>query len=204
MFTEEERLTLQSYQANAAAWAGHHNTAGIWQESIDVFRRLLPTGRILEVGCGGGRDARDLMSLGYQYFGCDVVREFLPVAQAQNPGGRFFQASLYELPIPPGSCDGFWASAVLLHIPKTRIISVMSQLHTALRNDGVGFIAVKAGEGEAVIVETEDDMTLQRLFSFYSDEEFVECLTASNFRIEHSAVKVKGRTTWLCYIVRKA
>lgn len=203
MLTPEEKITVESYQNQAALWASRHNTVGFWQAEMDAFKKLLPSGRVVEIGCGGGRDARELLACGYRYYGCDMVREFLPVARAQNPHGHFFQASLYELPLPLGSFDGLWAAAVLLHLPKSRVRSVLQEMAAVLRPGGIAFIAIKEGAGETITVETDDDVTLRRFFALYRVEEFGELLKANNFVIEYVAFKPRGSRMWLCYIVRK-
>ncbi len=141
--TPEEALTIDAYNSTAQNWAEAHAGRGFWQEEMTVFQTHLPSGTILEVGCGGGRDAEDLISRGYSYIGTDPAPNFIEVAQARNPGGMFQVSNLHELPFESNSVDGFWASAMLLHIPKRRIESGLSRLHNITRSNGVGFISIK-------------------------------------------------------------
>ncbi len=103
---------------------------------------------------------------------------------------------------PDNTFDGFWASAVLLHIPKDRIDEALGRLHSVVKNGGVGFISIKQGEGQKV---EEDDMNRghKRLFAYWQDDEFQNTLKRNNFEIIENRVRpTNERTTWLVYFVR--
>src|SRR3990167_9318774 len=121
--TKEEKLTVASYNSTAHDWAKAHSANDFWKEELEAFGRHLPTGKILEIGCGGGRDAESLIGLGYDYIGTDAALNFVKVAKTRNPKGTFKVSSVHDLPFEADSFDGFWASAVLLHISKKRIDS---------------------------------------------------------------------------------
>lgn len=124
-------------------------------------QELLPTGKVLEIGSGGGRDAKELIAKGYKYTGTDVSKGLLEEARKANPSTVFLRQSVYDLDFPDNTFDGFWASAVLLHIPKDRIDEALSRLRAVVRNDGIGFISIKQGEGQK-IEEYEPDMEEKR------------------------------------------
>lgn len=202
--TKEEEQTMKTYDTSASNWASKHSSERFWGGEMDKFGELLPKGKIVEIGSGGGRDAKELIAKGYEYTGTDISQGLLEEARKANPDATFLHQSVYDLDFPDDTFDGFWASAVLLHIPKDRIDEALGRLHSVVRNDGVGFISIKKGEGQK-IEEDEPDMDEKRirLFSYWQDGDFQEALKRNNFEVVDSQVRpMSERTTWLIYLVK--
>ncbi|MDO8497012.1 MAG: class I SAM-dependent methyltransferase [bacterium] len=119
--TPEEELTVKSYEEKGETWARAHNKPGFWIEEMKKLYASVPSHRLIEFGCGGGRDAKQLIDIGFDYMGTDISATFLKEAKKNNPGATFTQMSLYDIPYKESSFDCFWALAVLLHIPKRRV-----------------------------------------------------------------------------------
>ena len=205
--TPEEKLTVATYDTNAQAWIKKHSTPGIWDKEMAIFKKLLPKGEILEIGAGGGRDAKELIALGYDYAGVDVSRGLLVEAQKLNPQAQFFHQSIYELDFLKYSFDGFWTAATLLHIPKSRINEALKKIHAIVRPNGIGFISVKQGRGEKIeLDEPQLPGERKRLFSYYSQDEFRKILIQNGYQIIKSylssIIPMSQGTTWLIYFVK--
>lgn len=201
---KEEKLTLSAYEKDGVKWAAEHNDSDRWSPDFIRLKKYLPKGKILEIGSGGGRDAKKLHQLGYTYVGTDISKTLLKVAQKQNPNLKFFHKSVYNLDFTKNSFDGFWACAVLLHIPKSRIDEALQNIVKIVKNNGIGFISVKQGDGESIVDDTLDNGTnLKRFFAYYQLEEFANVLKRNAFKILNSEIrKVSEKTTWLIYFVR--
>lgn len=78
---------------------------------------IAPRGRALDVGCGTGRHAAHLVSLGYEVVGIDQSPAMLDVAQAKLPGTRFELATFDALPIEDATFDVITCSLALTHTP---------------------------------------------------------------------------------------
>jgi ubiquinone/menaquinone biosynthesis C-methylase UbiE len=201
--TDIEKKTVEGYDRLAEKWAGQHNDKRFWGEEMDRFFELLPGKKVLEIGSGGGRDAEEIIRNGYDYVGTDVSNGLLKVARKRNPEEKFINTSIYDLDFPDNSFDGFWASAVFLHIPKSRIGEALTRLRNVVKPGGIGFISLKRGEGEVEEVQTfEDGAKLERLFAYYKDSEFSNVLKRNNYDVVESKEVKKGNTVWLVYIVR--
>lgn len=203
LLTTEEQMTVDAYDEHAKQWANEHNTADFWEAELTEFKKLLPQGRILEIGCGGGRDAKQLIKSGYDYLGTDISAGLIEQAQSNNPTGTFIKKSVYDLNFSH-EFDGFWASAVLLHIPKSRIDQALQQLHNALKDNGIGFISIKQGSGVQTSIDSLDDGTeMKRFFAFYNPQEFAEILQQNGFEIVSQKIRpMSAKTTWLIYFVK--
>lgn len=199
--TRLEEITRRSYDREADAWMDGHWTPKFWGENFDAFYELLPEGRVLEVGCGAGRDAQELIKHGYEYVGTDIAPNLLALARKNNTGAEFHEASLYSLDFKE-PFDGFWCAAVLIHIPKSRIDEALSAIRQNLKSRAIGFIAVKEGEGERL--ESKPDLNnASFLFSYWGREEFRDVLARNGFETLHEDYNpMSERTKWLTYIVR--
>lgn len=193
--TSKERKTKEYYDRTAGEWASEHLTHKFWG-SMDKFYELLPSGKVIEIGCGGGRDAKDYLIGKYDYVGTDVSEGLLAEARKRNPKSKFLNQSVYNLDFPENTFDGFWAAAVLLHIPKRRIDEALGKIHEVVKNKEVGFISLKQGEGER-----EDEKG--RWFAYYSKEEFDKILSDDGFEIVGFNLQpMTEKTIWLIYLVR--
>lgn len=110
--------TLGYYAKNAAQVADRYES--IENGLAEHFERSFPAGgRILDVGCGSGRDMAYLHTLGRDVYGVDATAELVDLAQVLHPElkGRISQSVMPGAPIPfGGGFDGVLCSAVLMHI----------------------------------------------------------------------------------------
>lgn len=198
--TAAEDLTRRTYDSQASQWVSGHNEPDFWGDELEKFHEFLPNGRILEIGSGGGRDAADLLKLGYEYVGTDISHGLLELARRKNPGAEFQAISLYDLDFPE-PFDGFWCAAVLLHVPRTRIDEALSSITKNIRQNGIGFIAIKEGEGEGV-EEQRGHSGMGRFFAYWQDEDFQTALKRNGLTvIEWNYRPMSERTKWLTYHV---
>jgi SAM-dependent methyltransferase len=201
--SDSERNTKTSYDAQPKKWAKYFDDAGGWPEQLAKFKKLLPKGKVLEIGAGTGRDAKDLINLGYEYVGTDISDELLKIAREGIPGQKFIHQSVYDLSFPE-KFDGFWASAVLLHIPKTRINDALKRIQSQLKPGAIGFISIKDGNDEKITKYSFDGIEeLERLFAYWSKEEFTKVLDDNDFKILNYEYKpISEKTNWHLFIVK--
>jgi SAM-dependent methyltransferase len=202
--TPEEEKTIQAYDQNASAWAGSRNQKGVWGSEKKKFFSYLPHGKILEIGSGGGRDAKELIEHGYEYIGTDISKGLLEEARKNNPDTTFLYQSVYDLYFPPETFDGFWASAVLLHMPKDRIDEALQSIREVLKPGAIGFISLKKGDGEKFVEGDHVGIEYKRFFSFYKEPEFSEILKRNHFEILESYEFDHSNKKWLAFFVKKA
>ncbi len=201
--TPQEQQTVDAYDVNATAWADSRDKQGVWGNEKNKFHSYLPQGKIVEIGSGGGRDAKDLIAMGYEYIGTDISKGLLEVAKKNNPAVTFFLKSVYELDFPEKSFDGFWASAVLLHMPKNRIDEALQNIKHILKPGGIGFISLKKGDGEKFVEGDHVGISYKRFFSFYKQEEFAEVLKRNNFEILESYEFDHSNKKWLAFFISR-
>ena len=137
--------TLQFYRRNAesyAAWAKAPSTRLIG------FLGLLPEGgSILELGCGAGNHAAEMLARGFALRATDGSPEMAEIASRRlnHPveAMRFDQLDESE------AFDGVWASACLLHVPRDEFGEILARIHRALKTGGVFYASFKSGDGDS-------------------------------------------------------
>jgi 2-polyprenyl-3-methyl-5-hydroxy-6-metoxy-1,4-benzoquinol methylase len=111
------------------------------------FRELVSSGRILDAGCGAGRDTRFFIESGYVVISFDASIEMVRKCQ-EYPHAYCIQRQFSEIAFKE-EFDGVWACASLHHLSLEEAKSAVTKLSTALKPKGTMFISVKAGKGSS-------------------------------------------------------
>ena len=101
---------MSSWEWQAGDWARWARTPGhdaYWLFREPFFEAIVPApGRLtLEVGCGEGRVARDLVQRGHTVVGLDASPTLVAMAAAADPGGRYLLGDAAALPFADGAFD---------------------------------------------------------------------------------------------------
>ncbi|MGE4454868.1 MAG: class I SAM-dependent methyltransferase [Sphaerochaeta sp.] len=129
----------------------------------DLFLPHIPSGgRILDAGCGSGRDARYFLSKGYSVEAFDLSESMVQAA-CELTGlpvrNLSFQDMDYE-----DTFDGIWACASLLHVPMDELPLVFERMAVALKEQGVLYCSFK--------LQPEDFQRGGRHFTCFTTETF--------------------------------
>ncbi|WP_180048644.1 bifunctional 2-polyprenyl-6-hydroxyphenol methylase/3-demethylubiquinol 3-O-methyltransferase UbiG [Acinetobacter sp. YH12144] len=121
----------------------HVDMASLYQPFLT---ELPKTARILDVGCGSGRDTLAFKNKGYEVDAIDYSEELVKRA-TQLTGVHVKFKSFYEVN-ELEVYDGIWACASLLHCERDRLAEVIGQLITALKPNGVLYMSFKYGDSD--------------------------------------------------------
>jgi ubiquinone/menaquinone biosynthesis C-methylase UbiE len=204
-----KKVTIYTYDTSTIDWISDHTDMYYWQAEADRYRQLLPSGNVLDVGCGFGRDCHFFTEPVYKYVGLDFSIGLLAEAVKRFPGVKFVWADMLKVPMifRANQFDGFWAVASLLHIEKYRIRDVLKGIREVVRKGGIGFISVKKGEGERVVEEDHGGQWSgkdRRFYAFYHREEFENILEDCGFRVLEFGERSRGENTvWLEFFVER-
>src|SRR5258708_20769265 len=137
--------TLRCYQKKARVYC--RRTEAISSPALQSFlERLKPGASILELGCGSGRDAVEMLRLGY-----DVTPPDGSPEMARQAEGRLRRkVSVLEFSDIEGELrfDGVWAHACLLHVPVLHLGELLRKIYRVLKSPGVLFANFKEGAAE--------------------------------------------------------
>ena len=179
-----EQQTIASYDRYAKEFAKYYDRQQGWKKETLLFKRLLPGGNVLDIGCGSGRDTKRLFQSGFTVTAMDPSKKMLEIARKKSPRAAFVKKEALQIDFQKDSFDGFWAANVLLHIPKKRIRLVLKKIWRVIRPNGIGMISVKKGDSEKL---EEYSSTIgkkaPRLFSYYPAVTFQKLLKKSGFSV---------------------
>jgi SAM-dependent methyltransferase len=106
-----------------------------------------PPFRILDFGCGPGRDLRAFVERGHSPVGLDGTAAFVQRAR-DYAGVGVWEQDFLDLALPDAAFDGIFANASLFHVPAPSIVRVLGELRASLRPGGVLFASNPRGSNE--------------------------------------------------------
>lgn len=182
--------TIESYNQNAKELSKK------FKELMDLKKRyefqrfidLLKGEKILDLGCGSGDHSLYFKKQGLDVTAIDLSEEMIKLCKEK--GLNAFVKDFENLDFEENSFDGIWAVTSLLHIPKSKLKSVIKKLNRILKDEGVLYVCVKEGEGENLI-EDEFENT-SRFFAFWQEEEMNKLFEDYFVLIENKKVQQKN------------
>ena len=146
MSQHSESATIRYYDDHADEYVS--GTTGVDMESLyQPFLELMPKGgKILDAGCGSGRDAKAFLDLSYRVTAIDASAKMVEATTRLT--GQPAQQQRFQDLNSRGEFDGIWACASLLHVPLMELDDVLVRFATALHPGGICYVSFKEGDGE--------------------------------------------------------
>lgn len=172
--------TLAHYEANARAfWEGtrDHDVS----QNHEAFLRAMggkPPLRILDLGCGPGRDLLHFEKLGHEAVGLDGSARFVEMARKLT-SCEVLEQDFLSLSLGERRFHGIFANASLFHVPTNELPRVLRELHDALLPRGVLFSSNPRGDDQ-------EGFSGERWGAFLTLDTWRSYVTAAGFEeIEH-------------------
>ena len=102
--------------------------------------------RVVDLGCGAGRDFPAFEERGVDYLGVDASEGMLTVARERFPSANFEAQDLCALDLPERAFDGAFANASLQHVPTPALPNALTNIYACLRPGGVLLISAPLGK----------------------------------------------------------
>lgn len=157
------------------------------------------TGRMVDLGCGPGRDLGWFRDQGHEAFGVDLSDGML--ALARSAGLPVVRGDLRCPPIKASAVQAIWSSAALLHVPREDVPRTLAAWHSLLTPGGRLGLSTSLGgdEGWELVPYAGADPEggeLHRWFVHHT----VEGLTGVLKEVGFTVLSTESRTThreWL-------
>jgi len=144
---EISRRTVAHYAQQADEFR-----SGTWDhdvsQNLDALLGAIegrPPFRVLDFGCGPGRDLLALRAAGHEPTGLDGTLAFVAMAR-EATGETVLHQEFLALDLPDAAFDGVFANASLFHVPTQELPRVLAELRACLRPGGVLFASNPRGD----------------------------------------------------------
>ena len=138
--------TLEYYNANAAAFSAGTQSVDFSPVQRRFLALLPPKAKILDFGCGAGRDTKTFLEQGCAVDAVDGSEALCRIA-SQYTGIQVRQLLFQNLDAV-NEYDGIWACASVLHVPKAELPDVFRRMSRALKPGGILYASFKYGDFE--------------------------------------------------------
>ncbi len=193
-----DQSTIEYYNRHAQQYA--EDTRYVYMFDIrSVFLKYIdPAGRILDAGCGGGRDMKVFMENGYMVDAFDASPEMCRVASEYT--GEKITCCDFSGFRPYFTYSGVWACASLLHLQEEEFYAFFQRFKNCLNTGGVIYFSMKDGVKDGYDAAGRwylgfDDRRLTRILS--------ENPELSRVKYWKTQDNLKRDLTWINVILQK-
>ena len=177
-------MSVEFYNKNAEEFFNNTVTADM-NESLEAFlKQVKPGGKILDAGCGSGRDTLSFLKKGYQVLAIDASEEMVRRSSEltrQKTIKMMFQEIEFDKEF-----DGVWACASLLHVGRDEIDDVVERIARSLKPGGGFYASFKFGDEvilrDSRLFNSYDEETINSLFEKHLDLAMVKVWKTKDVR----------------------
>ena len=194
--------TIETYDSSAGELAEYFKTVGARTDDIERAIELYGSANdlhVVEIGCGDGRDAEEIVPRTTSYIGVDPSAGLLEVARKRLPDVSFVKADALSYDYP-SDIDIMFAFASLLHVNKSDMRRALEKAGTCLRPGGIYYIALK--ESDEYTEEIKNDKYGERMFYYYSPA-IIQDLADKWFDVAYENHYHMGPTAWFRIALKK-
>lgn len=136
--------TIDYYNNNAQAFYDRTISVDITDNYKRFLKYLEEKSKILDAGCGVGRDTAYFLSKGHAVTAFDASEEMVKFSSKET-GVKVMHSTFQELNFE-NLFDGVWAQASLLHIPYNMTREIYGKIHRSLKSNGIFYASYKYGD----------------------------------------------------------
>ena len=140
-----------------------------YKELLNHFQQMLDKdAKILDAGCGWGRDVNYFLDNGYDAIGVDKAPAPLKFGskkyKANNVGSKLHRMDVAELGFQKNTFDGVWCNSVIHFYEPDKMHKPISEMSRVLKKGGLLYINFKLTEGspEPDVREESDGALVER------------------------------------------
>jgi SAM-dependent methyltransferase len=176
---EDPVLTsVAAYSANPVGYEQKYETH-LLDRPARFLSLLPPAARILDLGCGPGRDLRLFTEAGRKPIGIELNPSFAEMARRH---GSVLEADIRNIEdiFPPLTFEGVWAQASLVHLSMSDTEQVLQKALNLLVPAGRFYACVPAvGENG-----WRNEVDGQRWYTVWPDDSFPTAIEAAGFQVD--------------------
>lgn len=196
-----KKNSIQYYNNNSADFENSTLNANM-TDFQDRFLSLLSSGsKIMDFGCGAGRDTKYFVDKGFDVYAVDGSSEMCRLTE-MNSGIKPELVTFQDYKSKPNTFDGIWACASLLHLSEEELPTVFTKLYESLKKNGILYCSFKYGDterhhNERFFCDMNENRMKKLLTSFGNSFELIDQHITDDVRPSRNNEK------WLNVLLRK-
>lgn len=176
--------TVEFYNSAASDYAKQASVHVPEIERNNFCKQLSQNAKILDAGCGSGRDVLFFVNQGFDVTGIDLSDKLLEIAKNNGKRAKFVKQDIRKPVFPENSFDGIWCCASLLHLNYHEAKKTLSNFYKILKPNGLLVLIVKEGFGECI--ESLGKLPHQnRYTTFFQEEELKKIVCGAGFKVDN-------------------
>ncbi|KKS30716.1 MAG: Methylase involved in ubiquinone/menaquinone biosynthesis [Parcubacteria group bacterium GW2011_GWA2_43_11] len=177
--------TIDWYDSNAEKYCAGGDKVTFENNAKILLGKLKSNPKVLDAGCGDGRDSQTLSSLGATVVGIDLSQGMIELAKKNRHGIQFLHADFLSIPFPDASFDGIWSHASLVHLDTLiEVKQALDEFNRVLKPEGWLYIYVKEQKGSEETAIVSDSLSNhERFFRYFTKEQLSTLLEESGYMV---------------------
>lgn len=201
-----ENNTLLYYQNNSLSLVDRYESADVSEVQQLLLQTFHTNGKLLEIGCGSGRDASFMIKNNYNVFAIDGSENMIREAKKNHPN---LSNNLLHRVLPneltfDEKFDGIYSIATLMHLTKNDVDETISKIYNLLKGNGFFLMSVSLFRDD---VDKNGFDEKGRFFLILTKNEWLSICRNAGFKISNVKTNKDGLSRenieWLTLVAEK-
>ena len=198
--------TISYYEENAKSLISRYESADINEVQELLLQIFEPNSKLLEIGCGSGRDASFMIKNNFDVIAIDGSKNMIEEAKKIHPE---LSEKLLHKTLPSNldfnkTFDGIYSIATLMHLSKIDLEKTISKIYDLLNQNGKFLMSVSLFRDD---IDENGFDDKGRYFLVLSFDKWISLLENIGFTILETQTNVdglgRGGIEWLTLVAQK-
>ena len=140
-YEEYKKLIKEGYEKTYEIFLKKYGDLDTSQlESLEKFIKMLNGEKVLDVGCGGGKDSNFFEKMGLEVYSLDISEIMCSLTKKRIDIGEVINSDMNMLPFRENVFDGIWCNSSIVHLPDELKYETIFEFRRVLKENGILYI----------------------------------------------------------------